>query len=696
MRFRVFVSLAFLILATGVTSAETLPLMTEMVHLRGEFAGARGRDPEWATFPQGRGVPSGFGQSFEAKANPQEATLWVRQVDVKQTWNITLNGKKLRTLQKDEIDRRVAFAVPPGALKDGANAYEIRYGEQRQRGPDDIRVGEIAIDTRPLSQTLNEARLDITVIDRGTADPTPCRVTIVDEGGSMIQTGAVSDDRMAVRPGVIYSTDGRMDIGLPAGRYTVYAGRGFEYSLDQTTVDLAVGDKKNLRFNIEREVPTEGLVSCDPHIHTLTFAGHGDCTIAERMITIAGEHVELPISTEHNKHIDFETESRRMWWRHLFTPVIGNEVSSKVGHFNIFPILSGAVVPDHTPTHWSQLYEYMFSTPGVEVVSLNHGRDLHGNTPLGPEAFNDAIGENKDGWEFRINAMEVINSGATRTDPLQLYRDWFALMNRGVRVVGVGSSDSHYVANHFVGQGRTYIPADDSDPGNIDAHAAVRQIARGRAMVSYGLLTRWDLSKRSDGRIDANITVHGPSWVTADRLMIFMNGRMIVDRAIQLRPTQADAALGPRYPVTKFKETLVLDNPGYDAHLVAIATGPGEHAPYWPLAKPYQPSRPEWTPRVLGSSVAIRIDGDGDGQYTTAYRYARDTITEHHADLNALVEKLTRYDAAVAAQAAGILDKLGVKPDDPRLVEAFKAAGSGAGPVREGFEAYREAAGASR
>ena len=44
--------------------------------------------------------------------------------------------------------------------------------------------------------------------------------------------GAKSGDGLAVRPGVVYTGNGRAAFGLPAGKYTVYAGRGFAYSID--------------------------------------------------------------------------------------------------------------------------------------------------------------------------------------------------------------------------------------------------------------------------------------------------------------------------------------------------------------------------------------------------------------------------------------------------------------------------------
>ena len=84
---------------------------------------------------------------------------------------------------------------------------------------------------------------------------------------------------------------------LPAGEYTVYAGRGFEYSLASQAIAVSVGKQAHLAMAIRREVPTEGYVACDTHVHTLTHSGHGDATVEERMITLAAEGIELPIAT---------------------------------------------------------------------------------------------------------------------------------------------------------------------------------------------------------------------------------------------------------------------------------------------------------------------------------------------------------------------------------------------------------------
>ena len=62
--------------------------------------------------------------------------------------------------------------------------------------------------------------------------------------------------------------------------------------------------------------------------------------------------------------------------------------------------------------------------------------------------------------------------------------------------------------------------------------------------------------------------------------------------------------------------------PKHDVFLVVIAEGNGRGMPYWPIAEPYQPTSIEWTPKLIGSTGAVWIDGDGDGKRTSAYEYA--------------------------------------------------------------------------
>src|SRR6185436_20035460 len=97
------------------------------------------------------------------------------------------------------------------------------------------------------------------------------------------------------------------------------AGRGFAYGIDSTTVSLKEGEKVRRELAIRREVPTPGWVSCDTDVHTFTHSGHGDSSLDERMITLAGEQIDLPIATDHNVHVDYQAAAVKQGVRRYFT-----------------------------------------------------------------------------------------------------------------------------------------------------------------------------------------------------------------------------------------------------------------------------------------------------------------------------------------------------------------------------------------
>ena len=286
-------------------------------------------------------------------------------------------------------------------------------------------------------------------------------------------------------PASIYTADGKARFGLPAGDYTLYAGRGFAYSIDSVRVALRAGDTIRKSLSIRREVPTDGWVSCDTHVHTLTYSGHGDSTADERVVTIAGEGLELPIVTEHNRQIDYRATAVKQGVADRFTLVVGNEVTTNVGHFNIFPAPAGGPIPDYQAKDWKTLFASIADKTGAKVIVLNHPRDKHvGFRPFGPERHISLSGEDLDGWELRANAMEVVNSGAhqTRHDAavprlVRSAQSWSAL-------APVGASDSHDVSRYIVGQGRTYVRCNNERPGRIDVDEAVKSFAAGRVLVS--------------------------------------------------------------------------------------------------------------------------------------------------------------------------------------------------------------------
>jgi hypothetical protein len=681
----------FLLLIPGAVlfAADSAPgekkLEPNLVHLRS------GPDREWSEFPEVADAAR-LDLKFNATKNAAEQTLMLRQQDVKQQWFVVLNGRRLGELTRDENDMTLAFAVPAGTLNEGENALSIEPAPSARPQSDDIRVGHVTLRDRPVKHVLNEATVEIEVPEIGTPNTVPSRITVLDANGSLQTLGSESNEHLAIRPGTVYSP-GRAKFGLPAGRYTLFAGRGFEYSLAQCEISVAAGSETKQTLSIRREVPTPGYVACDTHVHTLTHSRHGDATIVERMITLAGEGIELPIAADHNVHVDYEPVANQTGVRSYFTPVTGNEVTTARGHFNMFPVRAGAKVPDHKLTDWGLLFDDIHRTPGVKVAILNHARDLHsGVRPFGPAQLNAAVGENLDGWPMRFNAMEVINSGATQTDILRLFHDWMTQLNRGRTITPVGSSDSHDVSRYIVGQGRTYIRCDDDDVSRLDVDMAVNNFLQGRVMVSYGLLAELtvndkyssgELAPVPDDEVRVAVRVLGPHWVKADRVLLFANGRVIRDEDISAIGNDKPLPLG-----VKWHGSWTIPRPKHDVHLVAIALGPGVDGLYWKTAKPYQPTSPDWHPHVLGCSGAVWLDVDTDGRRTAARDYAERLFAAHRNNLNDLIASLSNFDEAVAAQVAHLLRASGESLQSAQLQSALKSAPPA---IQTGFRDYTEA-----
>jgi hypothetical protein len=661
---------------TGLVSAhDAIVISSKLVHLR--HSGER----EWATFPEGT-PKTELSVPFKAEAVQGKSTLQLRQQDVKQGWNVEVNGVVLGKLTRDENDQQLLLPVPEGLVKAGEN--RLRIFQSGKLTPDDIRVGEIVLFPEDRSRVLAGATVSVSVVEGDSNKPVPCRLTIVDPAGMLVATSAESNAEQAVRTGVIYTSTGKAKFQLPAGTYTIYAGRGFEYGVAKQKIKLKAGETKQVNLQIDREVDTSGYVSCDTHIHTLTHSGHGDCSMEERMITLAGEQIEFPIATDHNKQINYDPLARKLHVRKYFTPVIGNEVTTKLGHFNVFSVQEGGPIPDYKLMSWEAIFKSIYGTPNVKAVILNHARDIHSNyRPFGPQNHIGLTGESLKNWQLRANAMEIINSGATQTDVLQLYRDWFGELNRGVMLTPVGCSDSHDVSRYIVGQSRTYIQADDQDPGKIDAARTIQNFVDGKVLLSYGLFTRIKVNGRygpgelvpASKDLEVSLTVSGPAWVSAERIDLYANGELIRSEEITSKPGGG----------VKWQGTWQLEPRSEDCHLVAIATGPGVSAPYWPMAQPYQPESPEFKSQVVGSTGAVWIDADGDGQRTPAVVYAERLVKQQGENLPELLKSLAKYDRAVTLQAASLLRQRGVSPFDPQLTAALRQA---AEPVQLGFALY--------
>ncbi len=545
--------------------------------------------PEVPAKPEGRRLEV----KFKAKANPgAEKTLAIAHRDVAEAWALQLNGTEIALLKREERKAVYHYPVPAGALRDGENTLVVAP----YRLKDDISIGDIRLLDATLREVLGLRKVRVRVVDRDGGRPVPARITIANASGERavdFEPYYAEAALTAVRKGLLYtSAEGEVGLEVPDGDYTLYATRGMEWSLARRPLAVrgAEGEpRETVTLEIGREVDTRGFIAADTHVHTVTFSGHGDASLRERLVTLAGEGVEMAVATDHNHHTDYRPLQKEMGLGRHYTAVVGNEVTTENGHFNAFPLNPKGPVPPHKEKDWPKLVEGMREC-GAKVVILNHPRWPKIDTgPFGKFGLDRATGERASGTKFTFDAMELVNSTTLLDDPLYLFRDWFALLRHGERIVAVGTSDSHSVGD-AVGQGRTYVRSSTDDPTKIDVDEICRNLRAGDCSVSLGIFADGALAK--DGR-EIALRVAAPSWVRPERAILFVNGEKAAELAVPApesgKPTDARLA----FPVPAAAAA------GRGAWAVCVVLGKGLKGPYWPIERDY----------TLAATNPMRLDG---------------------------------------------------------------------------------------
>lgn len=637
-----FVLLTSIGFAQGADNPEMRTISERIWHL--------GNDPtpEWTEAPA---EPEGaiVEVSFEGRAFEGEGILFLQQRDVNNTWVLQINGKPLGNLKKggDPLTE-FHFAIPEGVIVDGENKLSL----VGLNPADDILFGNVRYMEKSIRQHFNLRPFSVRVAHKvdGALQDMPARITIVNRAGEPAEMFYAQAEHVALRPGVLYTGTGHAKAELPVGDYLVYASRGMEWSRAQAVMVLGEGSTAEsmptLQMELVHEVDTPGFVAADTHIHTLTHSGHGDSNMEERQITLAGEGVELAIATDHNHNTDYRPVQEQLGLGAYYTPIVGNEVTTPIGHFNAFPLKPKDAIPPHESHDLAELLAGM-RAKGARTVILNHPRWPEGDkAPFATIGLDSRTGFWEGPWASGYDAMELVNSDTREEDPLQLFRDWFGLMNRGESVVAVGSSDSHAVGV-VVGQGRTYVQSSVSDVSKLDEIECSDNIAKGHSSVAMGIFM--DMQRNGVSimgqHLGANLAeplpdglavrVAAPSWVTPERLMIFVNGQRAVSMPLGAPGVERS---GPFDSLIQLLPGMKL--PEHDYWMVAVVLGAKVTEPFWPLKNDY----------TLGCTNPIYVDVDGDGKFSSALAIAEQNLAQGGTGEAAVRDLFTRVDAAVAAQ----------------------------------------------
>jgi hypothetical protein len=341
---------------------------------------------------------------------------------------------------------------------------------------------------------------------------------------------------------------GEGDVPIPAGTYRVIVSRGFEYTTSEQTIRVVDDRTTSLEATLERVVDTTGWISADLHVHAVP-SPDAPTLLDDRVRSLAASGVEVAAATDHNAITDYGPTIRALGVQRWLTSIVGDEVTTRgleLGHFNVFPLTAGdPPIPYERTTPHDLFAAARAAAPADrdKVVQVNHPR-------MGAIGYFELIHldpNDFEGWRKRaplfdtgFDALEIFNGDdyAALDHVEACLRDWYALLDAGLRVTATGNSDSHKLTYHEAGVPRNFVRMENDAPDSFDEHAFIDAVRHGRVVVSSGPFVRVSAGGQEIGGeiaaspevsagIDVRVQVDAPAWVDVAGVEIVCRGRVV-------------------------------------------------------------------------------------------------------------------------------------------------------------------------
>ena len=412
--------------------------------------------------------------------------------------------------------------------------------------------------------------------------------------------------------GVLLVT-GEGTVGVPTGTYDLLLLQGTEYESVRKTVTVAADAVTQVDVTLEHSVKTDGWLAADMHLHTKR-SFDSKLLAAHRVVSevVSGVHVLVP--TEHGFHYDFSDLIKSLDYGQRAVSIPGSEYNFQGGHAGIYPVVYDPTGPFLGAPPWQEWPKPNMADPetyfplihqqaGSPLVVINHPR-------LPPDLGYFLNIRWRPGLPLStaglFDGMEILNGYAMRPPEVaDLLHDWFTLLNQGLRVVGLGNSDSHRIDWLRAGYPRTWLQFPTSEPSRLLPSDLREAILKMRAVASNGPFVMLSVDGKGlgetvsvkGGMITATITADAPGWVDLTRLQIYRNGVLAQEIPIT----------GRKHPALS---TQVMLNVPADGWIVVLALGD------LPLPSDVIGAVNGGQALPIALTNPIWLDADGDGKVT--------------------------------------------------------------------------------
>jgi hypothetical protein len=339
----------------------------------------------------------------------------------------------------------------------------------------------------------------------------------------------------------------------------------------------------------------------DFHIHSFQSNDSAD-PVEYKVRGALADGLDIPVSSEHEWVVDFQPVIEQFGATKWAFGVPSEELTTFTwGHFGVVPKLpgpgqfNGGAVDwlGHTP---AEVFAAVKALPEKPTLIINHPESVGFQGYFNQAKFDPALGKGTgELWDDNFDAIEVTNDSDFESNRDKSVADWFSLLNHGMAVWAVGSSDCHHLRTGPVGYPRTCLRVNTDDPTALDVSKVRDAAGKGQAVVSGGLYLSVqgpNASRPGDilpkqASADFIVTVDAPSWMSTTNatLETIVNGK-----TVSTVPLQAFGA-GPSQKFVN-QVNVQLDTSLTRSWVVFHVKSDGDLAPLHPGRKAFAFSNP--------------------------------------------------------------------------------------------------------
>ncbi len=468
-------------------------------------------------------------------------------------------------------------------------------GGQRLRDADLTEGAEIAVELPEIAKI----SFNINTLSDGERTPSPAKVRLV---------GGQAGERR-----LVFVLRGQQTVEVLPGGWTWEISRGLEYTIASGQLTVGPGEQVDVAADLEHVLITPGFVSGEFHQHQ-TASLDSEVAVKDRVLSNIAEGVDFAVSSDHDVATDFAPVIAEMGAEDLIASLSGTEVSPSFGHFGAYPADYDPDAPGNGAlplaykdeegavrayANGAELIEAMRSITGARLIQSNHPRDSTGYFDDGGWVAGQHPETADEGFSLDFDTMEVVNG------PLcEQLQDFYALLNVGKSIIGVGNSDSHGL-NKAVGYPRNFIPSAAGGPEGLTEDGIIDGVLTGDVVISAAAYLEFGPGQPDDpeavrpgrlvaaSRVTVDVRAMTPPWAEVTRLFVIRNGLVVDELTIGGGPEA----------IVDFDGPVDLDAGDQDAWFQIVAFSPERLQVVYPGE------------RIYAMSNAFFLDADGNGQF---------------------------------------------------------------------------------